>query len=162
MQCQCLTCGSNRIELASVIVARETQNSTGSGRTNNGQFVTTNFTSQSARAQALTSDKPRRNGALGILLMVFMLLLPTIGVLYSCLNFLFLDYADVYIANADIQKAQYGTLLTVSILVFVAIFVVGIMVSRVKDKRFKVRYQTWLNRFYRRYYCHSCGGISQF
>ena len=157
---QCPRCGnSDRIEKASVIVERETHYSTVTRGValGDGKYGTIQqgVTSQSERAQALTADAPKEgNGCWGTLLVGFLLLYPTAGILLSCMG---LTYMHDYYGNQGT-----AILLLVSVLVFIAIIVISNIVSRQQKNNFNRRYQSWYNMFDRRYYCSNCGNIMQF
>ena len=158
---QCPRCGSDHIERASVIVERETQSIAGGGYVSGAGYVSTHGTSKSQRAQALTADEPRRNGCLGCLLELVLLSVSTIGIVLSCLQIAYVDYADVPVANPDFQRTQWTTWLVASVLVFIAIIVFSAIINRLRKNSFNRRHQSWYNLFYRRYYCNNCGNIMQ-
>ena len=150
MNVRCTRCGGDNVRNARVIVDQDTRYTTiqvqGVVNGNAVQYPR-NVTSQSERAQALTADEPKEGtGCWGLLLVVMLLAVPTLGILLSCTGI-------AYLANTDSQRTQLAIWLLASVLVFIALIVISTIVNRQQKNSFNRRHQNWYNMFDRRYYC---------
>lgn len=137
----CHRCGSDHIQKATVIVAGETHysRSRGSG-TVNGQSVTIwqNVTSQSARAQALTTDEPRR----------------------ASWKTNMLAFSLMFVALVSICVAWWS--FATSLVIWATLILTAVIVGRLLKRGYNLRYLSWYtNQLDRRYYCNNCGTIFQ-
>lgn len=158
---QCQQCGSDHVQLASVIVARETQTITGGGYVAGGGYVRTHGTSESQRAGFLTADEPRKSGLACSSLILVTLILPIVGMMLSCSGIACVTYAADTCTTIDFLGIPWTAWLSTSVLVSIAIIVIAVIVRVLRKNAYKRAYQSWLPRFYRRFYCHNCGTIIQ-
>jgi hypothetical protein len=147
---QCLRCPSDNVELATIIVERETQYVSGGGSVG-GKYVSTSGTSMSDRARRLTADKPKE-ATWGTTLIAFAFCL---AICFSCcaggLAFwettVVHDYSDVAI------------FFFVLIPVITVLAVIAGALIRMRYRR--VRRHWYQNKLSKRYYCYDCGAIFQ-
>ena len=154
MEIRCTNCGGP-VQKATVIVERETSyGSYSGGGYAGGQYVNTSGSvkTQSALAQRLSADEPK--GVWGLFLIVSL----TAALLPLCMcvgTFLFATNGP----TGQDPAAQTVEIASV-ILWFVAIPAI-IVVSRILKKRHRRKVnQWWWSVFDRRYYCYSCGAIT--
>lgn len=152
---QCWRCGSDHVELATLIVERETQYTSGytwRGDYVEGHYVPTRYKSRSARAEALTADEPKQATWWTTLIAVGLIAV----VLVSCCAAGLATMEST--SSHDYMSGAIVFFVVLWVIVLVTSVVGGALIRRQRRRAYTRWYQ---NTLARRYYCHNCAAIIQ-
>lgn len=157
MEIRCTNCGGS-VQKATVIVERETSfGSYSGGGYAGGQYVNTSGSvkMQSALAQRLSADEPQHSKGVWSL---FLLVSLTAAFLPLCVCLGTFQFATNG-PNGQDPAAQAVEIASI-ILVFLAIPAIIVASKMLKKRHRRKVNQWWWSVLDRRYYCYSCGAIT--